>query len=406
MLVKHIQQLQRVANAQKGTSRDDHIVRLQIAPPTDAIEKSAGEDPDNMWNAAAAILAAVSGGTLGIAAVKKLQESFRKKELQQMIDRNQNMILRTKQDERLIRVGEDPLHGVIKDATSWLDEYSVPSKGFGAAATVTLLTALASAVLANKVLKQQFPAAKPAKKPLMVRIEGTQPNAMEGALRMSMEKEASDTRALVDAYASGQRAGLLSTLEQAGVDAMLDLAKSASAEPSEFKRTLACHLISRDPLFHDIAATLTASELADANPVMFKVASHIPAEMHESLEGILAGAAMLHREELLEPIIKAAGFSYETDLKEGLDKEAKGKATGGAAAAAEVLASKARSPLIPVAMTAGITASMLGDGEDPEPEDEEEDTGAIDVALLDPEARKFFETHKSEIMSILKETAA
>ena len=266
----------------------DNRIKVTIDDPGLHKNQSKGGG-DNAVSAALSFLALLLGGAGGAALANKGYHSFRKNQLNRELGQAQNRYITLAQNEGKLRSGLS-LAELEKHASS---DFSMLSKVMATPMVFSALVALASGIVTNRLLEQQFPQPVPAgknqPKELDLEIRRTaSSNAPQKQLSVSdnemlmkhsLTKKASSLNDLVYAVAEGRGPALRESVLDTGWDTTFEMCKNASAyHVPNWRKNLAIHAIACDPVLAPGAATLGAAEYYDSAEGFCKVASWVEDE--------------------------------------------------------------------------------------------------------------------------------
>lgn len=313
--LRYLQSLQEQAAKAQDTSYDDDVLYLNLprhrgstAPGYPRIKQAfVGGDPSNSAATfAMSGLGGLLGGYLSYNLIRNRYHKMRQKQLQKELDQAQNLYL-----------GGLNTHAEFGKSAG---QFSGVSKVFGAGYLATLLTALGSAVIANRILQKQFPAIKSPNrdKPrkIVVRSVGSpgqevidgpvSPDAVENLARMNMATKTASTldfRNVVAAAAQG-RVEEIKDLAGYGLDCLFDGVKGASERKSSaFRRNLAVNWVVADSQMRTALAPTLASNIHDMSPDFYWKAAKVPDSFKESLVGLAVSGTRQARKETYRSVL-------------------------------------------------------------------------------------------------------
>lgn len=307
MLGRQLSSLNKRVKEQTSTARDDDTIKLTLKQP-DGLEKMASGDS---LSAAASYLALLAGAAAGFQGVKKLSESYRKKQLQREIDKAQQLYMTLGQDQLALKRGKPPEFGVVKTASA---EHNAFARVAGVPLALGGLIALASAVLTNKFLNEQYPrpldpaSTRPKELDLRITRAPDTVEATEILTKQAMVHPLSTVSDVVYAVAQGRGEELREAVDTYGWDHAFNLTKNASHNKvSNLDKNLAVVALASDPLLQPGIAKLAAAEYADMSPGFTKLAQYIEPDIAEDLQNIACTFNMHVRSKTFEPLSKSAG---------------------------------------------------------------------------------------------------
>ena len=323
--VRHMQNLKEKAKQEEDTAKDDDILYLNLPPKKASDSASAG-------TFALGGMAGLAGTVMAYNMVRSMYTKMRRKQVQDELDKEQQIYL-------------GGLSGTADPMSKQSSQFSIMSKGIGGAYLATLLTALGSAVIANRVLQKHFPPLKsPTEgKPRKIVVRTQRPNqppeeevdtpaevnpdVVENLARVHLAaKEAAtyDQRErhlslqddgiedLVCAIASGRGDEIRSNIQAMGVNATMDTVKGAHFEKlASLDRDAAVTVMANDPLISQAIAPLLASSFVDISMGLCKVAQNIEARFRDDLVGLAKAATHIERQAIAGAMVKEAEVSED-----------------------------------------------------------------------------------------------
>jgi len=309
----HLRELQEGAKPPGG---GDDTLYLDL-PGKRPQPKQASSNGNNATTFAYSGLAGMAGTALAYNAVRSIYNRQRKKEL----------------DNELAQAHHVYLQGNA-DAKS-ASQYSIPTKMVGTGYLAFLMTALGSAVVANKMLQKRFPPIQSPTvgqpKKIVVRTvdpetrqpypkDEVSPDAMEGVVRSQMAdtKMAShnDVVTVVSALASGRVSEVKELIKSAGVDGMLAAVKGANwRNTNPVERNLAITLLCTDGLLKEALAPMVAAEFFKSATWTFSILPTLNDHQREHLTGLVESSTQAVREAALAPLMSKLAASDESIKK-------------------------------------------------------------------------------------------
>ncbi len=302
-LVRYLQTLNDKANQQKDTAYDDDVLYINLPRKDQPMaNRRAPTGPkyastNTVGTFTTGTMAGLLGTYMAYNAIRNMYQKHRKQQLQDELDRAQNVYLGGLTDSSQLQ----------KNAA----QFSTLTKGFGTAHLALLLSAVGSGIVANRMLQKFFP---PIQRPggdrprkIVVRSQNTgaeqvtepeevTPDAVESTVRtaLSNPKIASADCGIADlvaAAAQGRSEEIRDNL-YLGVDFMFDSVKGARHQKvSGLSRNLAVSWVSADPMVSAAISPVVASEIHEMSPGLFKLASHVSREFHDDLVGMVGASA-------------------------------------------------------------------------------------------------------------------
>lgn len=311
--------LHSISERAKRRRQEDDDTTLYVDLPDYLSKQAADGRTDNLYNYAGSLLSVLLGAAIGHTGVRKLYKKYRLNESQKQVDDAQQVYLQS-------------IAGTKQAASQ--DQFGVVSKALGIPAALSVLVALGSAAMANKILSDRFPVVKKAPsgpKRIVVRsrpgtiekqipAEGraVHPDEAETLLRTAMadEKRASDSGLidLVYAVAQGRAGEIERNIAEHGLDAACSLVKGASETPvSRASKNLAVSWLCWNPAAApsvSVAAAAEFSDMAGPNGWM-KMASHLEPEDAYDLFGIMGWVCRENRKRAFAGVIRQSGADME-----------------------------------------------------------------------------------------------
>lgn len=309
--LNHLKELQAAAKPPS----DDDVMYLDLpakqpkAPPMTRGYKRASDDTNTAPTFALSSLAGLVGSALAYNTVRDVYNRRRKRELEKSLDEAQHV----------------HLGNLTQKAAS---QYSIPTKVIGTGYLGLLLTALGSAVVANKMLQKRFPEVKSPElgkpKRILIRtvdpktnkpvqespVEEVSPDATEGVLRTQL----ADTKmaahnelvSVVCAVAAGRGEELKNLIKAAGVEGMMAAVKGAElVKTSSVNRNLAATWLCHDPLMKAALSPMIAAEFFKSASWTFDLLPKLEEfglkEAH--LIGLVEASTQAVRANTLEPVL-------------------------------------------------------------------------------------------------------
>jgi hypothetical protein len=274
--LNHLKELQSSAKLPSEDGGDSNVLYLELpskrlapqAPARMPYKRASSANPNTNTASTFALssLAGLVGSALAYNTVRDVYNRRRKREVENDLSNAQHIYLNQ------------------LPATKVASQYSMPTKMVGTGYLALLLTALGSAVVANKMLQKRFPplqnptSGQPRKivirsvdpvthKPLTEghALNDVSPDAVEGVVRTQMANTKmaarNDLVNVVHAVASGRGEEIKELIKYAGVDGMLDAVKGSSTEATDpVLRNIAITWICNDPLVKEALAPTIAAE--------------------------------------------------------------------------------------------------------------------------------------------------
>jgi hypothetical protein len=321
-LVRYLQSLNETANQEK----DDDVLYIDLPKKNQPMANRRMQSAPK-WASANTVGTFAMGTTAGLLgtflaykAVRDAYQRSRKEQLQKELDAAHHLYL-----------GNLGTSSELQKAAS---QFGLLTKGVGMGYLALLASALGSGVVANRMLQKFFP---PIQRPggdrprkVIIRSEdpdqdvveepdgGVTPDATEHLVRTSLAnpKAASVDGGLADLIAAAAQGRCDEIRENVsiGVDFMFDAVKGARHEKtSSVNRNLAITWVSTDPLVSEAIQPVLAAEFHDMSPGLFKMASYVPREYHNSLVGVVESATQEVRRSIYSklathiPAVKSAG---------------------------------------------------------------------------------------------------
>ena len=305
--LNHLKELRQNANP---PPTDDNTLYLDLPARPQPRRKMASANANTAPTFALSSLAGLVGAGLAYNTVRDVYNRRRKREIEGDLSNEQHVYL-------------GALPG-MKQAS----QYSLPTKVVGTGYLGFLLTALGSAVVANKMLQKRFPPIQPATagqpKRIVIRSvdpkthqpvsemgsSDVSPDAMEGVVRTQMAdtKMAShnDVVNVVCAVAAGRADEITSIAKEAGIDGMLDAVKGASqVDTDPVNRNLAITWICNDPFMREALAPTIASEFFKSASWTFDLLPrlHTLGLDEDHLVGLVEASTQAVRANTLSPVL-------------------------------------------------------------------------------------------------------
>ena len=318
--LNHLKELQTNSKPVGEDGDDSDILYLELpksrltpAPVRNPYKRAAASPNSNTATTfALSSLAGLVGSALAYNTVRDAYTRRRKRELEGDLSQAQHVYL-------------NQLPG-----TKMASQYSMPTKMIGTGYLALLLTALGSAVVANKMLQKRFPPLQsptvnqPRKivirsvdpethKPLTEGkpLTDTSPDAVEGVVRTQMaDTKMAAHNELVDvvcAIAAGRANELKELVKTAGVDGMLAAVKGASREDTNpVDRNLAITWMCHDPLMKEALAPIIAAEFFKSASWTFDLLPHLSTLGldEEHLIGLVESSTQAVRGNILRPVLE------------------------------------------------------------------------------------------------------
>ena len=273
---------------------------------------------------------AIVGGTLAAAGayhlVRSLYQKYKEREAQQELDNAHTGFV-----DVLDQKAEQPTkHATVPGKPMSMGEHLTSTP-----VAALLMAMLASGAISYHALKRTFPETKPAArigpKRVVVEREPMKPQPAETqepeAATPAMDSSAkyasvtrflldtvchvspnSQTADLVNAVAAGRFEELDQLAKTAGVEAIYDVVKNASAPDSEELRHAACGFLARHPFYEPVVAVMAAAEFAEIAPTCFKAACE-QEYLHDEYLDAAEAISNAYTEALLPGEVKQASVS-------------------------------------------------------------------------------------------------
>ena len=285
---------------------DDNVLYLDVPGkvPAQGVKRASAANTAPTF--ALSSLAGLVGSALAYNTVRDVYNRRRKRELESDLTDAQHVYLGQNQ--------------AMKSAS----QYSMTTKMLGSGELALMLTALGSAVVANKMLSKRFPPLQAPTvgqpKKIVVRsvdpvthqpLSDVSPDAMEGVARTSLADTKmaahNELKDVVCAVAAGRADELKNLVKTAGVDGMLAAVKGASTSPTNpVDRNLAVTWICHDPLMHEALSPLVAAEFFKSASWTFDLLPHLSGygldEQH--LIGLVEASTRAVRASTLQPVLE------------------------------------------------------------------------------------------------------
>jgi hypothetical protein len=413
-LLNHLRSLERKSSKESDTSFDDDTLFVNVPGQTKKAFvslDSSGEHADSSATTTAKILAALLGTGLAYNTTRNIYINKRKKQLQQEVDQLQNIHLR----------------GLI-DQREWDKQASIFKDTAGAAAAASLLTALGSAAVTNKILSHYMPGYE--KSPNMgprrvvVRrvpvtnssrdgmdktipveeVEDVTQQELENLIRLKQASAGKgELNDLLCAVAQGRLDEVVKVAKDSGIESALDLVEGTSkaAAINPYAKDMAVTAVAGHPFLGEAIAPLVAADFYDMAGSFCKVASapefsEIELDCRRVAEAMGELGRLARWEKVANVVVR------EVAARSGMSKEA---ALRPLAALAE---RKAPNSVMTGLLMADLLARKVDRGQTSEQEGSVLRGAEIDIsedpeADVDPDAEKFVKDNPDIVDSILDE---
>jgi hypothetical protein len=297
------------AETKTDTSVDDDTLYLDMPTATEPQVPGAPRRKQATVSGAVGVTAALLATLGSAAAVRQFYQKFKKRELQQQLDKAQvgytDKVVQEAQLGGAKKAAETGTHMHPGDVAS-----STPLAAL-------MLTMLASGALTYRGLNKYFPAAKKPTsvepKRVIIRRKKTQPgyhedpnesaidktasyddlpdtdiedDALEFVVKLAMHNPvgASDLRDVIYAVAAGRHTEICDHGLEYGAESVFDITKNASKQPINAERVnLAVTRCVKSAFLRPIIETLTCAEFYDMAPASVKAASEMSEDAQDAL---------------------------------------------------------------------------------------------------------------------------